>query len=94
MVSRHGGTRIVRKMWVYILRSINIGKFYVGYTSDLHRRLNWHNTGLTKFTKSGVPWEVVYKEFCSDKLSAIKREKQIKSYKGGNGFKKLIGGVA
>ncbi len=36
---------------------------------------------------------MVYYEKFSSKREAIKREKQIKSYKGGNAFKKLIGDV-
>jgi predicted GIY-YIG superfamily endonuclease len=35
---------------------------------------------------------LVYYEEVPDKQTALKREKQIKSYKGGEGFKKLIPG--
>jgi predicted GIY-YIG superfamily endonuclease len=34
--------------------------------------------------------EVVYLEKFEDQHKAFEREKQIKSYKGGNGFKKLL----
>lgn len=38
---------------------------------------------------------LIYEEVFANKSEALKREKQIKSYKGGNEFKKLfLGGVA
>ncbi|HLD27160.1 MAG TPA: GIY-YIG nuclease family protein [Patescibacteria group bacterium] len=81
-------------MWVYILQSKKIKRNYTGYTENLEKRLNWHNKGLTKSTKFGIPWEIIYKEKLPNKIQAIRRERKIKSYKGGNGFKKLLGGVA
>ena len=33
---------------------------------------------------------LIYKEMYSDRLEAFTREKQIKSYKGGEAFKKLV----
>lgn len=37
-----------------------------------------------------MPWEIVYKESFQTKKEAWLRERQIKSYKGGVAFKKLI----
>ncbi len=83
-------------MWVYILKSIknNKHKYYIGCTIDIYNRLKQHNEGLTISTKSGAPWKLIYKEKVTDRLSALRREKEIKSYHGGNAFKKLIGGIA
>lgn len=81
-------------MFVYILKSLKTKKYYIGSTRNISERLRLHNLGLTPSTKHGIPWEVIYTEEYSDKKAALKREKQIKSYKGGNAFKKLIGGVA
>jgi putative endonuclease len=82
-------------MWiVYILKSSKSNKHYTGFTSNLNKRIEWHNKGFTKSTKFGAPWKLVYKERFDAKTKAISREKQIKSYKGGLAFKKLLGGVA
>ena len=43
-------------MWyVYILRSQKDGKFCVGSTSDLKRRLREHNEGSCEFTRDRKP---------------------------------------
>ena len=81
-------------MWVYILFSSKLKKFYIGQTSDLKKRLTQHNNGLGRYTKAGIPWVLVYKEFYKSRNEALVREKLIKSYKGGQGLKKLIGGLA
>lgn len=75
---------------VYILRSLKTNKFYVGSTSDINRRLSEHNNGKNKSTKFGIPWALVYSETLPTKQESYKREMQIKSYKGGSAFKKLI----
>ena len=49
-----------------------------------------HNNSENISTKSGIPWKIVYSEKYKDKKSAWLRERQIKSYKGGKAFKKLI----
>lgn len=49
-----------------------------------------HNLGQVRATKSGVPWNVIYLEQKATRSEAIRRELQIKSYKGGEAFKKLI----
>ena len=75
---------------VYIIKSLVTKRYYIGYTSDLVRRLKYHNTGKNKSTKSHIPWKVIYIESFDLKKDAWIREKQIKSYKGGEAFKKLI----
>ena len=64
---------------------------YIGHTSDLSKRLAEHNNGSTKSTSRYYPYKVIYTEEYNSKGEAIKREKQIKSYKSGNAFKKLLG---
>ena len=46
-------------MWyVYILRSQKDGKFYVGSTNDLKRRLREHSEGSCEFTRHRRPMEL------------------------------------
>ncbi|PIR88042.1 MAG: endonuclease [Candidatus Harrisonbacteria bacterium CG10_big_fil_rev_8_21_14_0_10_45_28] len=76
---------------VYILKSEKNGKFYIGYSENITKRLRQHNRGENKSTKSGIPWKIIYIEQCENKRSSWLRERQIKSYKGGAAFKKLLG---
>jgi putative endonuclease len=79
--------------FVYILRSEKDGKYYIGSTHDVLSRLAFHNAGLQRSTKSRIPFIIVYSEECAEKKQALIREKEIKSYKGGQAFKRLISGV-
>lgn len=81
------------KYYVYILRSLKDNRYYIGSTADVRARLNYHNAGLQKSTKSRIPFELVYSEEYDSKTEGLKREKQIKAYKGGEAFKKLIIGL-
>lgn len=76
---------------VYILKSYKTGRYYIGHTQDINDRLSRHNSGQTKSTKSGTPWQIVYTEQHQTKQDAYKKEFEIKSYKGGIKFKKLLG---
>ena len=69
--------------------------YYIGCTSNIEQRLAEHNKGKTPSLKNRRPLEMVYVEKYDKREDAYKREKQIKSYKGGEAFKKLIiGGFA
>ncbi len=75
---------------VYILQSNKNKKYYIGYSSNLDKRIKQHNLGLNISTKSGVPWNIIYTEVYDNKKDAWLREHQIKSYKGGEAFKNLL----
>jgi putative endonuclease len=76
--------------YVCIIQSVQTKKFYTGSTPNVQKRLKKHNTGFTKSTKSYRPYKLVYWEEFATKSEAIRKEKQIKRYKGGDAFKKLI----
>jgi len=76
--------------FVYILKSIKDHKYYIGSTSEIHARLNYHNSGKQRSTRHRIPFELAYQEEYSDRKQAEKREREIKSYKGGEAFKRLI----
>jgi putative endonuclease len=78
--------------YVYILQSLKDGKYYIGSTSDVQSRLNFDNAGLQRSTKSRIPFKLILVEIYNLKEDALKREKQIKSWKGGEAFQKLIAG--
>ncbi len=78
-------------MWfTYILYSDKINKYYVGYTNDLNLRLTRHNAGWGKYTKRGIPWNLVYHESFVTKSEAIARENQIKKKKSRKYIEYLI----
>ena len=69
--------------WVYILGN-PAGKFYVGQTNDLDRRIKDHNLpsdGTGKYSRKNGPWQLVWSEKHSTRSSAMIREKFIKSRK-------------
>jgi len=68
--------------YVYVLRSLKDGCYYVGYTHDLRRRLEEHNTGKSFATKSRKPFKLLYYEACLNKDDAEQREKYLKTTTG------------
>lgn len=70
--------------YVYILRSLKNCKLYIGYSSDIDSRLNRHNKGQETYTKSGIPWELIYAEEYVRRGEAMKREKYLKKLKNPN----------
>jgi putative endonuclease len=65
--------------YVYVLRSEKDGKFYVGYTNNVRKRLEQHNSGQVESTKRRGPLELIYWEGCINQQDATKREKYLKS---------------
>jgi len=78
--------------YVYILRSLRDQKYYIGETADVQARLEFHNKGLQRSTKGRTPFEIIFVEEFEHRSEALKREKEIKSWKGGQKFKVLIEG--
>ena len=76
--------------YTYVLQSEKDSNYYIGCTGNLEKRLEFHNSGLVRSTKSRIPFKLVYFERYSSLSEARKRENKIKSYKGGNAFKKLL----
>jgi putative endonuclease len=76
--------------YVYVLQSLKDNKYYIGSTLDVAARLSFHNCGKQRSTRSRVPFKLVYHEALPSKSEALAREKQIKSYKGGEAFKNLL----
>ncbi len=81
-------------VYIYLLQNAK-RKYYTGITKlDPKIRLKRHNNGDVYSTKSGRPWELLYTETFANNLEARAREKQIKSWKGGNAFKKFLSKAA
>jgi putative endonuclease len=66
-------------IYVYVLKSDKDGRYYVGMTQNLVRRLKEHNSGRTKSTKGYRPWILIHHEAYPNREAARKREKYLKS---------------
>ena len=76
---------------VYILLSAKNGKYYIGQTSDMRSRLQRHNSGRVPSTMKYRPWRLIHSEQLQTRADAMRREKEIKKYKGGILFQRLVG---
>jgi len=72
-------TTDARAFTTYVLRSLSSGSLYIGSTGDFSRRLNEHQSGLSRYTRNRGPWEVVLAEHFSTRAEAMKREKLLKT---------------
>ncbi|MCR5482191.1 MAG: GIY-YIG nuclease family protein [Clostridia bacterium] len=64
--------------YVYILRCSD-GNLYTGWTVDLQKRLECHNSGKgSKYTRARRPVEMVYFEELATKNEALRREAAVK----------------
>ena len=77
--------------FVYLIGNYRKAKLitYVGYTNNLEKRMNSHNTGKgAKFTR-GKKWKLIYYKSYVSKRDAMKEEYKLKkNYKLRNKIKK------
>ena len=67
---------------VYILFSAKLNRFYIGSTSDLDERLEFHrNAASHKFTAKAKDWEIFLSFACDSKSQAMAIERHIKKMK-------------
>ena len=77
--------------YVYGLYSPEYKKIYVGYTSDLEKRLYFHNNSMeSHYTSRFRPWIIIYYEGLPEKKEAMMREKQLKTARGRQFIKSYI----
>lgn len=68
--------------FVYVLRSLKDGLFYIGFSENLKQRLVDHNAGKNVSTKSRRPLELIFFEGFPSKVDALRRESYFKTTKG------------
>ncbi len=76
--------------WVYILKGEKTGRFYIGSTTDLERRLKQHATGHTSTTRSMGVLKLVLSEQYPTLKEARFVEKRIKALKRRDYIEKMI----
>lgn len=69
---------------VYALHNKSASKIYIGQTIDIDERLQLHNERTFKgFTaRFEGEWKLIYTESVATRSEALKRERQLKSYRG------------
>jgi putative endonuclease len=65
--------------YVYLLHSIADNGFYIGYSTDLKRRLSEHKHGASIATRHRGPWKLIYYEAYTEQADAEGRERYLKS---------------
>jgi putative endonuclease len=77
------------RYFVYVLRN-NESRLYVGFTSDLDKRVQQHQEEKAGWTRGRGPWELVYYETYTDRSLAMSRERSLKSGRENEELRKVI----
>ena len=66
--------------YVYFIKTLNTyrNKTYVGYTNNLNKRLDKHNSNLGAKSTKGYKWEIIYKKKFYSKSKALSFEYRLK----------------
>ncbi|PYL36563.1 MAG: excinuclease ABC subunit C [Verrucomicrobia bacterium] len=65
--------------YVYVLHSLADNGFYIGYSTDLKKRLAQHKQGAAIATRHRGPWKLIYYEAYIEQADAKGRERYLKS---------------
>ncbi|MFC1496125.1 GIY-YIG nuclease family protein [Candidatus Margulisiibacteriota bacterium] len=76
--------------YLYILQSKKTGRYYVGVTNNVQRRLKEHNSGTVKSTGYYRPWVLKKTEEYSNIKEAYRRERFIKAKHSRKIIEKII----
>jgi putative endonuclease len=76
--------------FVYILKSLKDQRLYVGYSKEVRRRLEEHNSGKVDATRYRLPLILIYFEAYQNQQDATSREKYYKSGWGRAHLKKIL----
>ena len=76
--------------YIYVPISLKTGKPYVGFTDNIQRRLQEHNSGNSRYTKTRGPWKLIYSEERKTLSEAERREKFFKTGDGRRVLKDIL----
>jgi len=86
--------KLARRIMYYVVYFLESTKYpqrhYIGYTTNLKNRIQYHNKGLVTSTKNFKPWKIIYAEMYLNKKDAMGREKFLKSGSGWKFLKKQL----
>jgi putative endonuclease len=78
--------------YVYIIQDKITGRYYTGSCLELSKRITRHTNHTGGKTTRKGEWSLVCYKALDTISEARLEEKKVKSYKGGNAFKKIISG--
>lgn len=76
--------------YFYILRSLKNNKLYIGYTKDLKKRLESHNSEENKATKPFAPYGLIFYSGFLNEKDALECEKYFKTTAGWKRTHKML----
>jgi putative endonuclease len=80
--------------FTYILQPESTGRYYIGSTDNVERRVAQHNDPSYKGSKTTErfkgPWKLVYADSFQTRAEAMSREREIKSWKSRQAIHNLI----
>jgi len=79
--------------YTYAIYNAKHNKIYIGQTSNLAQRIDLHNSNKFKgcyTSRFDGKWKLVYHKSVATRHEALKREKQLKSYRGREYIKEHI----
>jgi putative endonuclease len=76
--------------YTYVLLSERDQRFYIGATKDLKDRFRQHQAGRVGSTRYRRPLVLIYYEACLDPEDSLRRERFLKSGRGGNYLKRRL----
>jgi len=76
---------------VYVLQNRD-GRLYIGFTTDLDRRIRQHQEDKGGWTHGKGPWRLVHSEIFNDRQEAIRRERNLKRGRINKELRKLLTG--
>ena len=65
--------------------------FYIGFSENVDVRVQQHNAGMSRSTRSKGPWRIVWQSDALTLPRARALERELKRQKGGNGFYQKTG---
>ena len=83
-------TMPIKFHYVYVLRSLKDGLFYIGQTNDLKRRYGEHRRGENISTSKRLPLELIFYEAYPSKEDVERRERYFKTTKGKTTLKQML----
>jgi putative endonuclease len=80
--------------FVYGIYNHGAKKLYIGQTKDLLQRIRMHNdhTFVCFTSRFQGEWKLIYKESVTTRSEALRREKQLKSFRGREFVRSFIPG--
>ncbi len=64
--------------YVYLIHNLKSREIYIGFTCDLRKRIQKHNTNSVRSTKNQGEWELVYYESYKSEKDARRRAINLK----------------